>query len=44
VALRQLEDVVPGMPDQAPAGLEEPALQAHQGSAQNGTGQDKPAP
>jgi hypothetical protein len=30
VVFGQLEDEVPGMPDQAPAGLEEPLLEARQ--------------
>jgi len=30
VALGQLEHEVPGMPDQAPAGLEQPLLEARQ--------------
>ncbi len=42
-ALGQLEDVVPGVPDQAPAGLEQPLLQARQGPALDGEGQGEPA-
>src|SRR5574337_501946 len=39
----KLEDKVPGMPDEAPAGLEHPLLEARQGPTVNGTGQDQPA-
>jgi hypothetical protein len=37
VAFGQLQDVVPGMPDEAPAGLEQPLLQTRQGPVLNGT-------
>jgi hypothetical protein len=43
VALGELEDEVPGMPDEAPAGLEQPLLQARQRPALNGEGQDQSA-
>lgn len=43
VAFGQLKDEVPGMPDEAPAGLEEPRLEARQGPALDGERQDKPA-
>ncbi len=43
VALGQLEDEVPRMPDEAPAGLEEPLLEARQGPALDGERQDQPA-
>ncbi len=42
VALGQLEHEVPGMSDQPPAGLEEPLLEARQGPALDGEGQDEP--
>jgi hypothetical protein len=34
VAFRKLEDEVPGMPDEAPAGLEQPLLKTFSGSCQ----------
>ena len=43
VAFGQLEDTVPRMPDEAPARLDEPLLEAHQGPALDGERQDKPA-
>ena len=42
VALGQLEDEVPCMPNEAPAGLEEPLLEARQGPVLDGEGQDEP--
>ncbi len=42
-AFGQLQGVVPGMSDEAPAGLEEPRLEARQGPTLDGTGQCKPA-
>jgi hypothetical protein len=42
VALRQLQDEVSGMADQAPAGPEQPLLQARPGSALDGERQDEP--
>ena len=42
VTLRKLQREVPGMADEAPAGLEEPLLQARQGPA-DGDGQGQPA-
>jgi hypothetical protein len=42
VALGKLEDEVPGMPDQAPPGLEEPLLEARQRPALDGEGQSQP--
>ena len=36
VAFGQLEDTVPRMPDEAPAGLESPLLEAGQGPALDG--------
>jgi len=42
VALGQLEHEVPRMPDEAPAGLEEPLLEGRQGPAPDGEGQDEP--
>ncbi len=41
VTFGQLKDEVPRMPDQPPAGLEEPLLQARQPPALDGEGQDK---
>jgi len=41
-AFGQLEDEVPSMPDEAPAGLEQPLLGARQGPALDGSGQDEP--
>ncbi len=43
MALGELEDEVPGMPDKATAGLEQPLLEARQGPALDGRGQDEPA-
>ncbi len=43
VAFGQLEDEVPRMPDEAPAGLEEPLLEARQGPTLDGAGEDQPA-
>ncbi len=43
MAFSKLEDEVSSMPDQAPTGLEHPLLQARQGPALDGTGQDQPA-
>ena len=43
VAFGQLEDKVPRMPDEAPAGLEQPPLQARKRPALNGEGQDQSA-
>jgi hypothetical protein len=43
VAFGQLEDTVPRRPDEAPAGLDEPLLEARQGPALDGERQDKPA-
>ena len=43
VALGQLEDNVPRMQDEAPAGRESPLLEARQGPALDGERQDKPA-
>jgi hypothetical protein len=43
VAFGQLEDEVPRMPDEAPAGLEQPLLEARQGPALDGERQDKPS-
>lgn len=42
VALGQLEHEGPRMPDQPPAGLEESLLEARQGPALDGDGQDEP--
>jgi hypothetical protein len=42
VALGQLEHEGPRMPDQPPAGLEEPLLETRQGPAPDGDGQDEP--
>jgi hypothetical protein len=36
-------DKVPRVPDQATTALEQPLLEARQGPAQDGQGQDKPA-
>jgi hypothetical protein len=41
VAFGELQGAVPRMPDEASAGLEEPLLQARQGPALNGAGQDQ---
>jgi hypothetical protein len=43
VAFGQLEDEVPRMPDEGPAGLEQPLLETHQGPALDGDGQDQSA-
>jgi hypothetical protein len=43
VTLGKLEHEVPRMPDQTPAGLEEPMLEARQGPALDGDGQNEPA-
>ena len=43
VTLGKLQGEVPGMSDQPPAGLEQPLLQARQGPALDGAGQDEPA-
>ena len=43
VAFGQLQDKVPGMPDEAPARLEQSLLQARQGPALDGERQDEPA-
>jgi hypothetical protein len=42
VALGELEHEVPRVPDEAPAGLEEPLLEARQGPSLDGDGQDQP--
>ena len=38
-----LKNEVPGMPNEAPAGLEEPLLEAREGPALDGEGQNQPA-
>jgi hypothetical protein len=43
VAFRQLQDEVPGMSDQTPAGLEDLMLQTRQRPTSDGQGQGKPA-
>ncbi len=43
VVLGQLEHEVPRVPDQPPAGLEEPLLQVRQGPALEGERQNQPA-
>ena len=43
MAVSQLQDEVPGMPNEAPAGLEEPLLETRQRPALDGEGQDQPA-
>jgi hypothetical protein len=43
VAFGKLEDEVPRMADEAPAGLEQPLLEARQGPALDGDRQDEPA-
>ncbi len=43
VAFGKREDEVSRMPDEAPAGLEEPLLEARQRPALNGEGQNKSA-
>ena len=42
VAFGQLQDEVPGMSDEPPAGLEEPLLETRQGPVLDGDGQDEP--
>jgi hypothetical protein len=42
VTLGKLEHEVPRMPDQAPADLEEPLLEARQGPSLDGDGQNQP--
>ena len=42
MALGELQDEVPGMPDQATTGLEQPLLEARQGPALDGERQGKP--
>ena len=39
----ELEDEVPSVPNEAPAGLEQPLLETRKGPAPNGDGQDEPA-
>ncbi len=43
VAFGQLQEEVPGMPNEAPAGLEEPLLETRQRPGLDGEGQDQPA-
>ena len=43
VAFGRRKDEVSCMPDEAPVGLEEPLLEARQGPALDGEGQDEPA-
>ena len=43
VALGQLQDEVSGVPDEAPAGLEQPLLQAREGPTLDNGRQDEPA-
>ena len=43
VALRQLQDEVPGVTNEATTGLEQPLLEARQRPALDGEGQDQPA-
>ena len=43
VALGELQDEVPRMPDQATTGLEEPLLETRQRPALNGQGQEQSA-
>ncbi len=43
MAFGQLEDEVPGVPNETPAGLEQALLQARQRPALDGRGQDEPA-
>ena len=43
VALGQLEDEIPGMADEATAGLEQPLLEAREGPALDGERQDQSA-
>ncbi len=42
-AFSKLEDEIPGMPDEAPAGFEQPLLQTRQRPTSDGQGQGKPA-
>ena len=42
VTFGQLEDEVPSVPNEAPAGLEQPLLETREGPALNGDGQDLP--
>src|SRR5258707_11050949 len=42
VTFGQLEDEVPSVPNEAPAGLEQPLLETREGPALNGDGQDEP--
>ncbi len=42
VALGQLEDEVRSVPNEVPASLDEPLLQARQAPALDGSGQDEP--
>jgi len=42
-ALGLLKHEVPSMPDEAPAGLEQPLLETREGPALDGDGQDEPA-
>jgi len=43
VAFSKLENVMPRMPDQPPASLEEPLLEARQGAVLDGEGEGEPA-
>jgi hypothetical protein len=43
VTFGELEDEVPSVPNEAPAGLEQPLLETRKGPALNGYGQDEPA-
>ena len=43
VTFRELQDEVPGMPDQPPAGLEEPLLETRERPVLDGEGQNEPA-
>jgi hypothetical protein len=43
VALGELQGEVPGMPDEASARLEQPLLEAREGPALDGDGQNQPA-
>ena len=42
VTFGQLEDEVPGVPNEAPAGLEQPLLETREGPALDGDGQNQP--
>jgi hypothetical protein len=42
VAVGELQGEVPGMPNEASAGLEQPLLKTREGPALNGDGQDEP--